>query len=162
MNDRPRRPILELLRRVEPLRTDTTIAEAARRIAETGSGLPVVDAAGRLVGYLGERGLLGAITPRYLRELRDTEFFTRDLSALARCVAAAAPTTVAEHMSDAPAAVDVDDSETHAAELFLHTAVRALAVVDVSGEVIGVLRLGDLISDLMGMHRADPADAETE
>ena len=149
MNEHARRPVLELLRRVPPLQQDMTVSEAAHRIAEAGSGLPVVDAAGRLVGYLGERDLLRAITPGYLRELRDTDFFTRDLSALSRCVAAAAPSLVSEHMSASPAYVDLDDSETHAAELFLHGAVRSLAVVDSDGEVVGILRLGDLIADLM-------------
>jgi CBS domain-containing protein len=137
------------MQRVEPLRHDDTVAHAARRIAEMGSGLPVVDDARRLVGYLGERDLLRAITPGYLRELRDTDFFTRDLSALARCVAKAAPTSVSEHMSPKPAFVDIDDSETHAAELFIHGAVRSLAVVEGDGEVIGILRLGDLIRDLI-------------
>lgn len=148
MGESASRPVVRLLRRVRPLGLDTTIGEAARRIAETGCGLPVVDDAGRLVGYLGERALLRAITPGYLRELRDTEFFTRDLSVLGRWVREGAGSLVADHMTESTAFVRIDDSETHAAELFLHHAVRALPVVD-DDEVIGVLRLGDLIDDLM-------------
>lgn len=154
MSERLRRPLFELLRRIPALRGDMSLAEAANRIAEAGMGLPVVDDAGRLVGYLGERDLLRALIPGYLRELHDTDFFTRDLSTLARYVASAAPTAVSEHMSRAPAFVDVDDSETHAAELFLHGDVRSLAVVDGNGEVIGVVSLGDLIADLIETARA--------
>ena len=152
MSERDRLPVLDLLRRVEPLRQDMTITEAAARIAAAGTGLPVADADGKLIGYLGEQDLLQALIPGYLRELHDTDFLTRDLSTLTRCVAAAAETQVSDHMSTEPAYVDTDDSEMHAAELFLHRRVRSLPVVDQTARVQGVLRLGDLIADLMRRH----------
>ncbi len=155
MAEHRRRPIQDLVRRTPPLTEDMTIAEAAARIVTAGNGLPVVDRDGRLVGYLGERALLRAITPGYLLELRDTDFFTRDLPTLGRCVSRAAASPVSEHMSPKPAFVDVDDSEMHAAELFLHGGVRSLAVLDPEGTVLGVLRLGDLIADLMGTARGE-------
>lgn len=143
-------PLKELLRPVRPLRTTDTIAEAARRVSESGGGLPVVDEEDRLVGYLGERDLLGAICPGYLRDLHDTEFLTRDLSTLARWARDASETPVARHMTRDPASVEEDDSEMHAAELFLHSGLRSLPVVTRDRRVLGVVRLGDLIADLMG------------
>ncbi len=58
------RPLAELVQRVEPLGEGDDLAHAADRIAEAGGGLPVVDAAGRLVGYLAERDLLGGALSR--------------------------------------------------------------------------------------------------
>jgi CBS domain-containing protein len=149
MDEQSRRPLMDLLRRFPPLRDDMSLAAAAPRIADAGGGLPVVDSGGRLVGYLGETDLLGALLPGYLRELRDTDFLTRDLPTLARHVAGAAKAPVGAHMSTTVASVDEDCSEMHAAELFLHNAVRSLPVVGADGTVLGVLRLADLISDLM-------------
>lgn len=157
--DEVRRPVLELYRRTEPLRENMSIAEAARRIADAGSGLPVADATGKLVGYVGEHVLLKAIIPGYLRELHDTDFFTRDLSALRRRVVAAAESRVAEHMETPSAYVEVDDSEMHAAELFLHRQTSSIPVVGADGEVLGVLRLSDLTADLMHGGPHEPVES---
>ena len=143
------RPLAELVRRVEPLHEGDDLAHAADRIAEEGGGLPVVDADGRLVGYLAERDLLEALFPAYLQQFRNTEFLTRDFPSLVRKARAAAATTVAEHMSRDPVAVDVDDSESHAAELFLHHGLRSLPVVAGEGRVTGVVRLADMVRGLL-------------
>lgn len=142
-------PLLALLRRVPPLLISDTIWEAAARIGESGGGLPVVDEGGRLVGYLGESDLLRAICPGYLGQLADTEFFIRDLSAMARSARRGADDLVERHLSPEPTVLHATDSATHAAELFLHHGVRSLPVVDDEGRVIGVLRIGDLISSLL-------------
>lgn len=143
------RPLAELVRRVEPLRESDDLAHAADRIAAADGGLPVVDPAGRLVGYLSEGDLLEALFPAYLQQFRNTEFLTRDFPSLVKKAAAAARTTVGEHMSRDPVAVDLDDSESHAAELFLHHDVRGLAVVGPDGGVIGVVRLADMVRSLL-------------
>lgn len=143
------RPLLDLLRRVPPLRTTDTIWEAAARMEESGGGLPVVDEGGRLVGYLGESDLLRAICPGYLGQLADTEFFIRDLSAMARSARRGADDPVERHMSREPTVLHARDSATHAAELFLHHGVRSLPVVDDAGTVLGVLRAGDLVAALL-------------
>jgi CBS domain-containing protein len=143
------RPLEELVQRIEPLRETDGLARAADRIADAGGGLPVVDPDGRLVGYLTERDLLEALFPAYLQQFRNTEFLTRDFPSLVKKAAAAARTTVGEHMSREPVAVDLDDSESHAAELFLHHDVRGLAVVGPDGRVIGVVRLADMVRSLL-------------
>ena len=143
------RPLAELVQRVEPLRMDDDLARAADRIADAGGGLPVVDDDGRLAGYLAERDLLAALFPSYLQQFRNTEFLTRDFPSLVRRAREAAGTRVADHMSRDPVAIDLDDSESHAAELFLHHGVRSLPVVAADGRVSGVVRLADMVQSLL-------------
>lgn len=152
MDDSPRlspRPLAELVRRVEPLREGDDLAHAADRIVEAGGGLPVADGEGRLAGYLSDRDVLEALFPAYLQQFRNTDFLTRDFPSLVRKAREAAGRTVGEHMSREPVAVDADDSESHAAELFLHHDVRSLPMVDASGRVVGVVRLADMIRSLL-------------
>ncbi|MEW6582426.1 MAG: CBS domain-containing protein [Actinomycetota bacterium] len=149
-DDHAPRELRQLIRAVTPLTTRDTIASAAERISRSGAGgLPVVDDDGRLAGYLGERDLLGAICPGYLPQLGDTDFFTRDLTMLGRWVRRAADLPVADHMRSEPATLHEDDTETHAADLFLRTGSRALPVVAGDGTLVGVVRVGDLIAELM-------------
>lgn len=145
----PAQPLAGLVRHVTPLREDDTIADAAPRLADAGGGLPVAGADGRLAGYFSERDMLAAMFPAYLAEFRNTAFLTRDFRSLMRHAAEGARHRVADHMSREPACVEVDDSESHAAELFLHNGLRTLAVVDADRRVVGVLRLGDLVTALL-------------
>ena len=145
----PARPLADLVHGVAPLAEGDDLAHAADRIAAAGGGLPVVDSQRRLVGYLAERDLLEALFPPYLSEFHSTEFLTRDFSSLVRRVREAAQTTVAEHMSREPVAIDLDDSESHAAELFLHHGLRSLPVVTREGQVSGVVRLADMVHSLL-------------
>lgn len=143
------RPLADLVRRVQALDERDDLAHAAGRIAEAGGGLPVVDPDGRLVGYLAERDLLEALFPAYLQQFRNTEFLTRDFPSLVRKARDAATTTVADHMSRDPVAIDLDDSESHAAELFLHHGVRSLPVVTGDRRVSGIVRLADMVQSLL-------------
>lgn len=143
------RPLAELMRPIEALREVDDLAHAADRIAEAGGGLPVAGADGRLVGYLAEADLLEALFPAYLQQFRNTDFITRDFSSLLRKARAAATTTVADHMTRSPVSVDLDDSESHAAELFLHHGLRSLPVVSADGRVTGVVRLADMLQSLL-------------
>jgi CBS domain-containing protein len=145
----PPRPLADLVRPVQPLSQNDRIAQAAERIAEAGGGLPVVDDGERLVGYLSERDLLEALFPAYLQQFRNTEFLTKDFSTLLRKVRDAADDLVGEHMTRELVAVDLDDSESHAAELFLHSGVRSLPVVGEDGRVVGVVRLADMVRSLL-------------
>lgn len=145
------RPLEQLILSVRPLRLDDRLADAAERLADAGGGLPVVDAAGRLVGYLSERELLAAMFPAYLQELRHTEFLTKDFPSLVRRARDAAYRPVSELIDTKgrPAFIDADDSEMHAAELFLHERVRSLPVVDNDRMVIGVVRAVDVVRSLL-------------
>jgi CBS domain-containing protein len=143
------RPLAELVRRIEPLRETDDLAHAADRLADAGGGLPVVDRGGRLVGYLAERDLLEALFPAYLQDFRNTEFLTKDFPSLVRKASAAAGIPVGDKMTREPLAIHADDSESHAAELFLHHGVRSLPVVTDDDRVIGVVRLADMVQSLL-------------
>jgi len=155
------RPLADIVRRIEPLGEDDELAHAAHRIADAGGGLPVVDADSRLVGYLAERDLLEALFPAYLQDFRNTEFLTRDFPSLVRKARDAAKTTVADHMSRDPVAIDLDGSESHAAELFLHHGIRSLPVVTNDMRVSGVVRLADMVQSLLRACGALPPESST-
>lgn len=142
-------PLERLVRPCNPVEADWTIGDAARVIAETGHGAPVVDQTGSLIGFLDESDLLAALTPGYLRDLHGTGLFVSDPTALRRAVERAGPRTVRSHMRTDPAFIDLDDSEIHAAARFLQSGQHTLPAVQVgSRRVVGVIRLHDLLSDL--------------
>lgn len=155
------RPLADIVQWIEPLGEGDELAHAADRIAAAGDGLPVVDSDGRLVGYLTERDLLEALFPAYLQEFRNTEFLTRDFPSLVRKARDAAKTTVADHMSRDPVHIDLDDSESHAAELFLHHGIRSLPVVTNDRRVSGVVRLADMVQSLLQACGALPPQSST-
>lgn len=155
----PPEPLRELMRVVEPLRTDTTVGEAAERISVAGHGLPVAGDDGRLVGFVGEAEALGAITPGYLRTLRGSGVFTRDLTALRRRVVEASGGPVGAVMLTEPAFVDTDDSEMHAAARFFQSGQHDLPVVDAAdGRVLGVLRVTDMVRAVVAKARRHVAE----
>lgn len=149
-------PLASLVQRVAPLRESDRLSYAASRMSEAGGGLPVANADGHLVGFLSERDLIGAMFPAYLKELRHTEFLTKDFASLLRRASEAAERRVEEIMSTDVEAVRVTDSETHAAEIFLHHAPHTLPVVDDNGRVRGVVRIADVVQSLLQACGASP------
>jgi CBS domain-containing protein len=66
----PRRITKGLVREVPSLRQDDTVAQAVRRIVESGlPALPVVDDQARLCGIFGEREFMTALFPGYVGQL---------------------------------------------------------------------------------------------
>lgn len=143
------RPLEELVRRVAPARVTDRLGAAANRMVKEGGGLPVADGDGKLVGYLSEHDLIAALFPPYLQEIHHTGFLTRDFDSLIRRAGEAAERPVEEVMTREPEALHVDDSESHAAEVFLHHNVRSLPVVDGGNHVRGVVRIADVIQSLL-------------
>jgi CBS domain-containing protein len=160
MSDEAPRPLADLISRVPPLAERDPVAEAAARIAEAGGGLPVAGPDGRLVGYFSEHHLLGALFPGYIRDLRHTDFLTRDFASLLRWARRGAETTVAEHMTRDAVFLEEDDSESHAAELFLHHGMSSLPVVGPDRRIVGVVRLVDLVRSLLAACGAIPPGAD--
>jgi CBS domain-containing protein len=143
---------------VRPLSPGDSLGDAAIRIAQEGVGLPVADAAGRLIGFVTERQLLLALFPPYIVQLRSAGVITRDFPALLRRARAAADRRVEEVMTREPKHLTADDSEAHAAELFLHEGVRTLPVV--SGDrLVGVIKVGDVIGSLLAACGRAPGSA---
>jgi CBS domain-containing protein len=125
------------------VRESASFAEAAEALfrAEV-SAIAVVDGVGRVRGVFGERDVLRAVFPGYIRELRHTSFLPDDQAGLDQRRREVADRPVV----DFARAVDVlsaDESETHAAERFLHAAESALPVVD-AGRYLGMLSVAAL------------------
>jgi CBS domain-containing protein len=119
-----------------------TFADAVEALFEAQVPAVGVLAGERLVGVLSEADVLRAVFPGYLAELRHTAFVEDDPATLDERARAVRDRPVA----DFARTVEVlggDDSETHAAERFLHTREQALPVVD-EGRFLGMLSMSAL------------------
>jgi CBS domain-containing protein len=127
----------------------STIAEAVTRLFEARvPAVAVLDDQRRVVGVVSETDLLRAVFPRYLGDLRHTAFLADDSELLderAKTVRSEPTKMFARVVAD----LDANESETHAAERFLHTGEQALPVVD--GErFLGMLSVAALCDARLG------------
>lgn len=118
-------------------------------------GLAVLGSDERLIGVLSEVDVLRTVFPGYLAELRHTAFLEDDPTGLDERARAVRSRPVGE-LARQVEALDGGDSETHAAERFLHLGEQALPVVD--GErFLGMLSIAALSHARLG--RAHDASA---
>ena len=103
------------------LEAETTLAAAAKRMAERGVGAVVVLAGKRLAGILTERDILKAVATGFEPDARVADWMTRH-----------------------PETIESDDTTDHAAALMIHGGFRHLPVVD-AGEIKGILSIRDLM-----------------
>jgi CBS domain-containing protein len=123
---------------------DATFADAVARLFEAQvPALAVLGSDQRLVGVLSERDVLRAVFPSYLAELRHTAFLDDDATGLDERAVAVRGRPVGE-LARQVEALDGDDSETHAAERFLHLGEQALPVLEVDGRFLGMLSIAAL------------------
>lgn len=120
-----------------------TFAEAVDALSATRSpALAVLDEAGHVLGVFSEGDLLRAVFPGYLSELRHTAFLTDDAASLDQRARDARDRPVREFARETEV-LAADDSQIHAAELFLHTEEDALPVVD-GDRFLGMLSVSAL------------------
>jgi CBS domain-containing protein len=105
---------------------DTTIRDACLLLLENGiTGMPVVNADGRLAGLISEFGLLEALyNPRILND------------------------PIRTYMTRAVMTVDENEPLSHVATLFLLHRIRRLPVVrnaDANGRIVGIISRRDLL-----------------
>jgi CBS domain-containing protein len=127
---------------VVTVREDTPFKEIVDRLAEHRvSAVPVVDAAGRLVGIVSEGDLL------YKLEFAGLEPHVRVLerkrTRVARAKAAAE--TAKELMTRSPVSIAEGASLTAAARIMEAEHVKRLPVVDSAGRLVGIVSRGDLL-----------------
>jgi CBS domain-containing protein len=134
---------------VEP---DTPLPEVAERMARGGvSGVPVVDAEGRVVGVVSETDFLSRMAGG------DAEGF---LGVIAQCLRGkkclAVPVrgrTAADIMSAPPVTVREDALLAEVAERMARAGVNRLPVVSAEGRVVGIVARGDLVRLSFGERR---------
>ena len=123
---------------------DTPLKEVAELLAEHGiSGLPVVDAAGTVVGVVSEADILyKERTETHARRglfglLLDASRIEADAKLQAR--------TAGEAMTAPALTIEPTRSVTEAAALMLDESVNRLPVVDEDGQLIGIVTRADLV-----------------
>ncbi len=126
-----------------PLKTVIQIL-AERRI----SGLPVLDAAEKIIGVVSETDLMwqetGVTPPAYIMIL-DSVIYLENPAQYDRDLHKALGQTVGEVMSRDPITTTPDQSIATAAKLMHDRRVHRLPVLNDQGKVIGILTRGDII-----------------
>jgi CBS domain-containing protein len=125
------------------LRSDDTLAEAARTVLDSGlPALPVRDAHGRFAGVFGEREFMAALFPGYLDQLKGAAFLRRSLDETLERRDSCRSERVGDHMNTEHVDVGPDYADTQVAEIFLHHRVLIVPVVD-NGRLTGIITRGD-------------------
>jgi CBS-domain-containing membrane protein len=136
------------------VRTDTGFLHAARALlAAHTSAIAVVDNQERVVGLFTDDDLLRGLFPRYLGELHHTAFLVNEGQALQASIETVAAEPVSRYMRK-PVAVDIDASDAHVVERFLHTPWGAIAVVEARRFVgmVGQLEFTERLIEHLDLH----------
>jgi CBS domain-containing protein len=128
---------------------DTSLQEAIQILAERKiSGLPVVDAQGKLVGIISETDLTwqttGVDTPPYVMFL-DSVIYLQNPAKHNQEVHKALGQTVGDAMSDRPTTIKEHQLVREAARIMHEKKVRRLPVVNDQSELVGIITQGDVI-----------------
>jgi CBS domain-containing protein len=129
---------------------ETPLNEAIKILAERRiSGLPVVDANGKLAGVISETDLMwretGVTPPAYIMIL-DSVIYLENPAKYDRDLHKALGQTVGEVMTKKDiATITPEQSIRNAAQLINERKVHRLIVVDDSKQVVGVLTRGDVV-----------------
>ena len=125
-----------------------TLDEALRLMAENRvSGLPVVDARRRCVGFISATDLLDLTRELgdELNALDEVAGFTRQLLTEKLSKSGLLTKQVLELMSDSVFSVGPEDSLAHAAGQFVRNRVHRLAVVDGHKRLLGIVSMTDIL-----------------
>jgi CBS domain-containing protein len=130
----------------------TPLTEVIRILADRRiSGLPVVDAAGKLVGVVSETDLMWQATdvtpPAYIMVL-DSVIYLENPGRYERDLHKALGQTVADIMSHHPITISPDQPLSSAAHLMHDRQIQRLPVLNPDGQVIGILTRGDIVRSL--------------
>ena len=139
----PRAITDSLLRKTPLVRADDTVGAAARSVLDSGlPALPVIDERERLFGIFGERELLGAVFPGYLKELSYAGFVKRSLEDALEKRSGCRDEPVRAYVNTEHVDVGADYSDAEVAEIFLHHRVLLVPVAE-HGRVLGVITRAD-------------------
>jgi len=146
---------------VVTVRPQTTVKEIAELMTQHRiSGVPVVDADGRLVGIISESDLLHrAETGTERRRKRWLTAFV-DSDRLAREYTASHAHLASEIMTTGVITIEAAADRGEAADLLERKHLKRVPVVD-SGKLVGILTRGDLVKALAARLRAAPPPAST-
>lgn len=132
------------------LPAEETVAGALPALVASGlPALPVVDAAGELVGLFGEREFMAALFPGYVGELHYAGFVPAELDEALEKRATCAQEPISQHMNPEEVAVEEGFSDIGLAEVFLHHRVLVVPVVR-NKRPLGIVSRGAFFRHLAG------------
>lgn len=134
------------------VKRQTPLGEAIKILAEKRiSGLPVVDDAGELIGIISETDLMwqqAGVTPPAYFMIFDSVIYLQNPVNFQRDLHKALGQTVGEVMSKKPITISPDKPLPEAARLMRDRKIHRLPVLDDSGQIVGILTLSDIISEM--------------
>jgi CBS domain-containing protein len=138
-----------MTREVRSLDPQTSVAEAIKKLLEDRiSGLPVVDAKGRLVGMFTEKDVLKAILPSYVSNV-GRFVYENNPKTIQSKVAKLGEFKVEQFMRKEVVTVQSQTPVCEAAHIMLTQNVRRIPVVDTDGQVVGIVARADVLQNLL-------------
>jgi CBS domain-containing protein len=154
--------VKQVLRPVDPISADETIAQAAATVIESGlPALPAVEANGAFAGIFGEREFMAALFPGYVGELASARMVSRSMDeAIDRRIECAVE-PIRPYLTTDLVVVGENFSDTEMAELFLHHRVL-IVPVETNGQIHAVVTRHDFFEMLMDrfIGRVEEADGD--
>ena len=131
------------------VKPETSLTDVIKILAERRiSGLPVTNAAGKLVGVISETDLMwresGVEPPPYIM-LLDSVIYLENPNRYERELHKALGQTVGEVMTANPMTIAPEKPLREAAHLMSQRKTNRLPVVDSDGQVLGILTRGDIV-----------------
>jgi CBS domain-containing protein len=132
---------------------DTSEREVLRVLLENNvPGVPVVDEAGSLVGFVSDGHLLASALPEYLKVMADVSFVSEAGDEWVDYFAGSADRPVGEVMSKEVSQIELGKSEVVVAHKMVHDGVSSVVVTE-GGEVVGIVNRLDLFAAIIGASR---------
>lgn len=139
-------------RQVVSVRLEATVLEACKLMAQNGiSGLPVVNEAGELVGFISQGDIIRSLLPRYA-EIYDDERYNRDFEFMEARAESVRCAPVPEVMTMGAIAVGEETPLLKAASIMQLKRIKRLPVVR-QGKLVGIISRGDICAALLGKER---------
>jgi CBS domain-containing protein len=108
------------------------------------SGLPVIDAQGKLVGMFTEKDILNNLLPSYIEKI-GSFIYEENITSIKNKFRHLANLTVAQLMQKKVITVDEDTNLYEVAHLMLTQKVRRIPVLDKAKRVIGIVAREDVV-----------------
>jgi CBS domain-containing protein len=142
------------LREIEPLAAEMPIAEAARRVVDSGlPALPVVEEDGAFCGIFGEREFMAALFPGYVGELASAAMIKRSIDDAIDRRESCRYEAVRGYLTTDHVVVEDEHSDTQLAEIFLHHRVLVVPIAT-DGRIHAVITRSDFFAELVAKFEA--------
>ncbi len=142
--------VAELMtRELSAVEEETPIRDFVRLLYQTGmSGLPVVDGARRVIGFISERDVIQAALPSYF-DLVQSESFWPEVEQFSKKMREISQDPVRIYMVREVVKVNQDEDDLYVAELLIRKGLKLVPVVDSEGVLIGLVRRIDLLKGML-------------